>query len=110
MQTDRLVIARRSGAAPLVLLVALWVAPARAETLDATATVLIAGHADPRDGRIHTVVPAYEALTLHASDFGFRYLEDFHIAVQGWGLIAFGDPRPGEAPAGDLDIGYLEGK
>lgn len=84
--------------------------PARAQTLDATATILVAGHADPRDGKVYTVVPAYEALTLTVGDFGFKHVEDFKIAVQGWGLVAFGDPRPGEASTGDLDLGYVEGK
>ena len=40
---------------------------ARADTVDATATTLLTGRQDPRDGTVHTVVPLYQSLTLSAT-------------------------------------------
>jgi hypothetical protein len=80
---------------------------ARADEVDATATTLIAGHADPRDGQIHTVVPIYELVGARAS-VDSAWVHDLHLVVSGWGEVALGDPREGRLD-GDLDLGYLEG-
>jgi hypothetical protein len=39
----------------------------RADTVDTTIATLLNGHADPRDGQLHTVVPVYESLSLLAT-------------------------------------------
>jgi hypothetical protein len=82
--------------------------PARADTVDATVTTLLAGRQDPRDGRVYTVVPAYEMLQLRLDDVQTRYIHDIKVVVSAWGEVAFGDPREGHA-TGDVDLGYVEG-
>jgi hypothetical protein len=97
------------GRSALLVLLVAAAAPARADTVDATVSTLIAGRQDPRDGRVYTVVPIYETLTLTVGDVQLRHLDDFRIVVSGWGELALGDPRDGLAN-GDLDVGYVEGK
>jgi hypothetical protein len=99
----------RNSALRLALLVlALSIAaPARAQTVDATLTTLIAGRQDPRDGKVYTVVPLYELVSLSLGDVHYRFVDDLRIIVSGWGELAFGDPREGTF-AGDLDIGFLQ--
>ena len=102
-----------------------WAArPAHAETVDATVTTLLAGHATPRDGAIYTVVPVYEMLSLLASDLRIPYIDDLRIELSAWGMVAFGSPGDSvnncvgasaslgdhACVTGDLDLGFLEGK
>ena len=91
------------------LLLLLLVAPrASAETVDATVTTLVAGRQDPRDGKVYTVVPIYQLLTLSVGGVRTRWLDDLRITVSGWGELALGDPRNGLA-TGDLDVGLIDG-
>jgi beta-galactosidase beta subunit len=90
----------------LAVALALDAAPARAEIVDASVTTLLAGRADARDGRVYSVVPAYEMLQLRLDDVHTRYV-DLRVVVSAWGEVAFGDPRDGRT-AGDVDIGYVE--
>lgn len=118
---------RRLAAVLLALAVA-GLAPGRArgQTVDTTATVLISGRADPRDGKVYSVVPIYESLSVGASDFKLRYLDDFKIVLQGWSMQQLGSARPdinfdvsrpfpnqgsgsGNSRA-DVDLGFVEGK
>jgi hypothetical protein len=82
---------------------------ARGQTIDASSFTLLAGHAEPRDGRTYTVVPIYEQVGVTVSDLRIRFVDDFRIVVSAWGEIAFGDPREGLA-TGDVDLGFVEGK
>jgi hypothetical protein len=86
---------------------ALSTGAARAQRLDASATTLLAGRQDPRDGRVYTVVPAFQSLQLRLSEIPSRYVGDLKLVVNAWGQMAFGEPR--ELLLGDLDAGYLEG-
>ncbi|MGZ3235685.1 MAG: hypothetical protein ACXU7O_13400, partial [Croceibacterium sp.] len=63
MSGERRGLARGSSLGALALVV-LCGGPAAGETIDATAMTLLSGHADPRDGKIYTVVPAYQSLSL----------------------------------------------
>lgn len=110
--------------------------PARAETIDATSTTLLAGHSDPRDGKTYTVVPVYEMVSLTAGDLRVPYIDDLRIQISGWGMAAFGNQGPTAAYpnpisdnngnpncrganaslsdtaciTGDLDLGNIEGR
>lgn len=83
---------------------------ASAQTVDATALTLLSGRQDPRDGVVHTVVPAYEQIWLSARDLTVPGVEDLRIVVQGWGMLSSGETMKGEDFTGDLDIAYVEGK
>ncbi len=84
-------------------------APAAADTLDVRSTTLLAGHADPRDGHLYTVVPLYETVSATASDLQNPLFDDFKLVLSAWGELAFGDPREGMLN-GDVQLGYAEGK
>jgi hypothetical protein len=83
---------------------------APAQTIDATAMTLLAGRQDPRDGTVHTVVPAYEDVWISARDLGIPGVDAAQIVVSGWGMVAGGDPIDGDNLAGDLDLAFIEGK
>src|SRR5437763_8620751 len=83
---------------------------ARADTVDATATTLLSGRQDPRDGSVHTVVPLYQSLSLLATDLRAPWLEDTRVVVSGWGELLAGDPRDGATGTGDVDLAYIEGR
>ena len=85
-------------------------AAAGADTIDATATTLLAGRQDPRDGTVHTVVPFYETLSLQASDLRNPWFSDTRIVVAAWGLLQAGDPLDGTTGTGDVDLAYVEGR
>src|SRR6478735_8481029 len=92
-----------------VLILLLLTGLARAETVDLTVTTLLAGRSDPRDGRVYTVVPAYELLQLRLDDVTLKYVQDLKVVISAWGEVAFGQARDGTL-AGDVDVGYIEGK
>jgi len=95
----------------LTLLAPLALAPrARAETIDATSTTLLVGRADPRDGVIHTAVPVFELVSLRATEFRLRGLDDLAVVISGWGAVVPGDPVDGKHGLGDLDLAFAEGK
>jgi hypothetical protein len=95
----------RRDAIGFALLACAFATRASADTVDASVTTLLAGHQDPRDGRLYTVVPAYEMVSLVA-DLQPPHLDGLRAVASGWGMVAFGDPR--ERTAGDLDVAYLE--
>src|SRR2546427_11586302 len=78
-----------------------------AGTVDAPATTLLAGHQEPRDGQLHTVVPAYELLTVSGRHLESPYLDDVNIIMTGWGKAAAGDPMDGRHADADVSLGYL---
>lgn len=81
------------------------------QTVDATAMTLLSGRQDPRDGEVHTVVPAYEDIWLTARDLDIPGVQAARIVVSGWGMVAGGDLIDGsDNVTGDLDVGYFEGK
>lgn len=83
----------------------------RTEVLDFSATTLLAGRSDPRDGKVYSVVPAYQLISLVASDLKLRFVDDLKLVVSGWGGQTPANPlKQGEAVAGDLDVAFVEGK
>lgn len=100
------------AAALLAALVAGAVAPgqARADTVDARATTLLAGRPDPRDGEVHTALPVTELVSLRATDVKNPLLDDLAIVLSTWGQLDPGDPPDARTADGDVDLGYLEGK
>ena len=82
---------------------------ARAETVTGSATTIISGQRDPRDGTVHTVVPFLELVSLRASEIKNPLLDDTEIVVSGWGEAVAGDPRDGKSALGDVDVAYLQG-
>ena len=82
---------------------------ARAETVTGSATTIISGQRDPRDGTVHTVVPFLELVSLRASEIRNPLLDDTEIVVSGWGEAVAGDPRDGKSALGDVDVAYLQG-
>src|SRR5215467_6411721 len=96
----------------LALLLALLcaTAPARAETVDATATTLLSGRQDPRDGTVHTVVPLFQSLSVLATDLRVPWFQDTRVVISGWGELAGGDPRDGNTGTGDVDLAFVEGR
>lgn len=97
--------------APLLAaaLLGLPAAQARADVVDASATTLLQGRQDPRDAAVHTVVPAFELVSINARDIKNPVFDDLNIVLSGWGGLTFGDPVDKELGSGDLDLGYVEG-
>ena len=94
-------MARRRGPTLVVgvaiVVVGLAAARVHGETVDATATTLLSGRADVRDGHTYTVVPAYEQLSVLASDLKVPYLDD---VAGGDARLGRGDPhRRGPSPS-----------
>jgi len=88
-----------------------WAAStARGQTIEASATTVVNGRADPRDGVIHTAVPAFELVSLRARDLQVKGVNDLTLILSGWGEVALGDPWDGKHGAGDLDVAFAEGK
>ena len=101
---------RLKQAAVLGLTVHLFVgSQVRAETVTATATTLVSGRQDPRDGTVHTVVPFLEMVTVEARDVKNPVLDDLGVVMSGWGEAVAGDPRDGKQALGDVDLAYIEG-
>lgn len=82
-------------------------ASVRADVLDMTVATLLTGHADPRDGQLHTVVPVYESLSLNAT-FVRPYTDGIRIVFAGWGGLLWDVPSSANW-SGDVDLGYVEG-
>ncbi len=82
---------------------------ARAESVSASATTIVSGQRDPRDGTVRTVVPFLELVSLRASEINNPLLDDTQIVVSGWGEVVAGDPRDGKSALGDVDVAYLQG-
>jgi hypothetical protein len=94
----------------LLVAVGLFVArPAAAQTVDATATSLISGRQDPRDGAVHTVVPFYESLSILASDLKNPMVQDTKVVLSAWGSLVAADQPTGNDATGDVDLAYVEG-
>ena len=101
---------RGVGAALAAYLVALGTLSARAETIDATSTTIMSGRQDPRDGVVHTVVPAFELVSLRATDLRLHGVDDMAVVISGWGELTFGDPADGRHVIGDVDLAFVEGR
>lgn len=98
------------GAAALALLEAAATPLAHAEIVDATATALLAGRSEPRDGMVHTVVPIVALVSLHARDIQNPWVRDLRVVISGWGELSAGEPRDGQTAEGDVNIAYTEGR
>ena len=84
---------------------------ASAQTVEATALTLLAGRQDPRDGTVHTVVPAIEDIWISARDLDIPGIDATKIVVSGWGMVSSGDLIDGsDNVTGDLDLAFFEGK
>ncbi|MGA7743342.1 MAG: hypothetical protein ABSF35_00825 [Polyangia bacterium] len=100
------------GARAVVLCLAVLVGAtglARAEIVTGSATTIISGQRDPRDGTVHTVVPFLELVSLRASEIQNPLFDDTELVVSGWGEAVAGDPRDGKNALGDVDVAYLQG-
>src|SRR5512143_2218754 len=66
-----------------------------AERLDANWTLILGGRADPRDGRLYSVVPVWQSLAIEAADLKLRGFDDLRIVLRGWGEVryTYNDPR-----------------
>ena len=93
----------------VVLVMLLMSAPAAAQTVDATATSLISGRQDPRDGSVHTVVPFYESLSILASDLKNPLVQDTKLVLSAWGSLTAAEQPTGNDATGDVDLAYVEG-
>ncbi len=80
------------------------------QTVDATALTLLTGRQDPRDGVVHTVVPAYEEVWISARDLDIPGVQGTRIVVSGWGMVAGGDTMDGRNVTGDVDLAFIEGR
>ncbi len=89
------------------LLLGIFFGPAQADTLDVTVATLLAGHADPRDGQLHTVVPVYESFSMLAT-VKRPFTDGIRIVFSGWGGMLWEVPSAVNF-SGDIDIGYAEG-
>lgn len=85
-------------------------ASARADVIDASFTELATGRADPRDGQLHTVVPAYQIVSLRASAIRNPLVDDLNLVLSGWGSLDLAEVREDSRGTGDLDLGFAEGK
>jgi hypothetical protein len=83
---------------------------AHGQTVDASSTTLLLGRQDPRDGVVHTVVPAYEEIWLSARDLDIPGVDGTRIVVSAWGMVAGGDTMDGRNVTGDVDVAFIEGK
>jgi hypothetical protein len=98
----------RAALAGAVLVAALG-AEARAQVLDATSTTLVDGRADPRDGVVHTSVPAYELVSVRASGLRLGVVDDVKVVMSGWGAVELAEREDGRRGLGDLDVAFAEG-
>jgi hypothetical protein len=83
---------------------------AQGQTVDASSTTLLLGRQDPRDGVVHTVVPAYEEIWLSARDLDIPGVDGTRIVLSAWGMVAGGDTMDGRNVTGDVDVAFIEGK
>jgi len=100
----------------LIALVALGTAalpplarPARADSVEASATTYVTLKREARDGELSTVVPVYELLSLRARDLSNPVLEDTEVVLSLWGRGTGGTPRDDDTFTGDVDVGYIKG-
>ena len=102
--------ARVSGAALGAALVVAAPARGHAQVIDAVSTTLVDGRADPRDGVVHTAVPAYELVAVRATDLRVPGVEDMAVVMSGWGALELGEREQGDRATGDLDVAFVEGR
>ncbi len=99
----------------LGLTLSLWAISARAlaDNVDATATTLVQGMRDLRDGQVYSVVPVTELVSINARDLDNPYVDHLSFVFSGWGSLQFGDtvamPGAGHALGGDLSLAYVQG-
>ncbi len=89
--------------------------PARGEVVEASSTTMLSAGVRARDGVEYRLVPAYEVLTLVASDFALP-VEGMRVVVSAWGNLDLGGNLQWDNGAlresratGDLDLAYVEG-
>ena len=84
-----------------------------ADNVDGSATTLVDGMKDLRDGQVYSVVPVIEMVSLNARDIQAPGVSDLSFVMSGWGAYQFGDTlaQPGVAPGsgGDLSLAYVQG-
>jgi hypothetical protein len=80
-----------------------------ADTLDASATTLLQGRQDWRDGTVHTVVPTLELVSARATEIDNPWVAGLSVVLSGWGGLEGGDPLVGGLAQGDMDLAYVEG-
>jgi hypothetical protein len=78
-----------------------------AQQVDATATTVVNGRRDVRDGELATEVPAYLLVSLRASALRSGPVRDGEVVLSLWGRLTGGDPRDGRVVTGDVDLGYV---
>jgi hypothetical protein len=100
----------------LALLAALLAASAtaRADTVQASATTLLLGRQDYRDGTLQTAVPLYQLLNITASDVQTPWTSDLELALSTWGSADLADVRFWQNGAqidshftGDVNTAYI---
>src|SRR5579883_143791 len=95
----------------VIALLAAGAAETRADTVDGSLTTLLNGHAEPRDGRIYSVVLAYELVDLNAAFLKLGWMDELKLKVSAWGGVQLAEaPAPLDRATGDVDLGYLEGR
>src|SRR3954471_22329155 len=83
---------------------------AQAEVVDATATTLISGRQDVRDGVVHTALPVYELVSVRATEIRLPGFDDTALVLSGWGALAMANTLEDKRGIGDLDLAFAEGK
>ncbi len=99
------------SARDLALVALLVAAPevAAAERLDATATTVLTGRPDPRNGDVHTVVSALQLLELDARELQGPLGQPLSVTFSGWAGGELGEPARGQRAVGDIDLLYVRG-
>jgi hypothetical protein len=82
--------------------------PASGVEFDGQSTTYFNAAQNPTDGVVHTQVPGYEFVTVHASEL-HTPVGDLSILVSGWGSADLDGHRTYLGPGGDLNLGYIEG-
>ncbi len=92
----------------LPLGLALWTAPAFAADVRGTATTLLSGRQDPRQGDTVNVVPLYELLSVEATKLELPGADEARLVFNGWGRVQLGEDEVTADHSADLNLLYLE--
>jgi hypothetical protein len=81
-----------------------------APSLEATSVTLVAARKDPRDGRMQTVIPVIEFVSLTAKGMAAPWgVQDLALHFSAWGRTNPLDPGR-ERGAGEVDLACVQGK
>jgi hypothetical protein len=104
---------------PLLLALALFAGPVRAETVEASSTTFLNLGAQTRfrggsTPEVVTVAPLYEILSVSARDINTGFTDDFRLVLSTWGSWDLAHRRwdagvPGKL-TGDVTTGYVQAK